>query len=32
VAPMSPEQLGAFIKTEIAKWAKLTKEAGVQPE
>jgi tripartite-type tricarboxylate transporter receptor subunit TctC len=32
VAPMSPDQLGAFIKTEIAKWAKLTKEAGIQPE
>jgi tripartite-type tricarboxylate transporter receptor subunit TctC len=32
VAPMNPEQLGAFIKTEIAKWAKLTREAGIQPE
>jgi len=32
VAPMNPDQLGAFIKTEIAKWAKLTKEAGIQPE
>src|SRR5476649_932713 len=32
VAPMNPDQLGAFIKTEIAKWAKLTKEAAIQPE
>jgi tripartite-type tricarboxylate transporter receptor subunit TctC len=32
VAPMNPEQLGAFIKAEIAKWAKLAKEAGIQPE
>jgi tripartite-type tricarboxylate transporter receptor subunit TctC len=32
VAPMNPEQLGAFIRSEIAKWAKLTKEAGIQPE
>ena len=32
VAPMDPEQLGAFIRSEIAKWAKLAKEAGIQPE
>jgi tripartite-type tricarboxylate transporter receptor subunit TctC len=32
VAPMNPEQLGAFIRSEIAKWARLTKEAGIQPE
>ena len=32
VAPMNSEQLGAFIKSEIVKWAKLTKEAGIQPE
>jgi tripartite-type tricarboxylate transporter receptor subunit TctC len=32
VAPMNPEQLGAFIRSEIAKWAKLTKEAGIEPQ
>jgi tripartite-type tricarboxylate transporter receptor subunit TctC len=32
VAPMNPEQLGAFIRSEIAKWAKMAKEAGIQPE
>jgi tripartite-type tricarboxylate transporter receptor subunit TctC len=32
VAPMNPEQLGGFIRSEIAKWAKMTKEAGIQPE
>ena len=32
VAPMNPVQLGAFIKSEIAKWAALVKQAGIQPE
>ena len=32
VAPMNPAQLGAFIKSEIAKWAILVKQAGIQPE
>lgn len=32
VAPMSPEQLGGFIKSEIAKFARLAKQAGIQPE
>lgn len=32
VAPMTPEQLGAFIRSEIAKWARLTKEAGIEPQ
>jgi tripartite-type tricarboxylate transporter receptor subunit TctC len=32
VAPMNPAQLGAFIKSEIAKWAGLVKQAGIQPE
>jgi len=32
VAPMNPEQLGGFIKSEIAKFARLAKEAGIQPE
>ncbi len=32
VAPMNPSQLAAFIKSEIAKWALLVKQAGIQPE
>jgi tripartite-type tricarboxylate transporter receptor subunit TctC len=32
VAPMDPAQLEAFIKSEIAKWAKMAKEAGIQPQ
>ncbi len=28
----SPEAFGAFIKAEIAKWAKVVKAAGIQPE
>ncbi len=32
VAPMNPQQLGGFIKSEIAKWATLVKQAGIQPE
>jgi tripartite-type tricarboxylate transporter receptor subunit TctC len=32
VAPMNPEQLGGFIKSEITKFARLAKEAGIQPE
>ena len=32
VAPMNPEQLGAFIRSEIAKWARLTREAGIEPQ
>jgi tripartite-type tricarboxylate transporter receptor subunit TctC len=32
VAPLNPEQLGGFIKSEITKFAKLAKDAGIQPE
>jgi tripartite-type tricarboxylate transporter receptor subunit TctC len=32
VAPMNPEQLAGFIKSEIPKFARLAKEAGIQPE
>ena len=32
VAPLNPEQLGGFIKAEISKFARLAKEAGIQPE
>jgi tripartite-type tricarboxylate transporter receptor subunit TctC len=29
---MNPEQLAAFIKSEIIKFGRLAKEAGIQPE
>ena len=32
VAVMNPGQLDGFIRSEIAKWAKLAREAGIQPE
>lgn len=32
VAPMNPSELGGFIRSEIDKWARLTKEAGMKPE
>lgn len=32
VAPMNPQQLGDFIKSEIAKWGRMAKEAGIQPQ
>lgn len=32
VAPMNPQQLGAFIRSEIGKWAKMVKEAGIEPQ
>jgi tripartite-type tricarboxylate transporter receptor subunit TctC len=32
VAPLNPEQLAGFIKSEITKFARLAKEAGIQPE
>jgi len=31
-APMSPAELGRFIQSEIAHWAKLTRMAGIEPE
>jgi len=30
--PMTPAELQRFIVAEIAKWTKLTKEAGIEPE
>lgn len=30
--PMSPEQLKAFIGTEITKWQRMVKDANIQPE
>ncbi len=32
VQSSSPEQLAAFQKLEIAKWATMVKDAGIQPE
>jgi tripartite-type tricarboxylate transporter receptor subunit TctC len=32
VAPMAPAELGRFIQSEVAHWAKLTKLANIQPE
>ncbi len=32
VAPMSPDQFADYIKSEIAKWSREAKEAGIQPE
>ena len=32
VAPLAPAELGRFQKSELAKWAKLAKAAGIVPE
>jgi tripartite-type tricarboxylate transporter receptor subunit TctC len=32
VAPMNPEELRGFIRSETAKFARLAKDAGIQPE
>src|SRR3954462_8413064 len=32
VAPMAPAELGRFIQSEVAHWAKLVKLAGIEPE
>src|SRR5438477_4012367 len=32
VAPMGPAELGKFIQSEVAHWAKLVQLAGIQPE
>ena len=32
VAPMGPAELGRFIQSEVAHWAKLVKLAGIEPE
>jgi tripartite-type tricarboxylate transporter receptor subunit TctC len=29
---MSPDEFGRFIKTEIVKWTKVVKEAGIKAE
>jgi tripartite-type tricarboxylate transporter receptor subunit TctC len=28
----SPEEFSAFVRTEIEKWAKVVKAAGIKPE
>jgi len=28
----SPEELGAFVKTELAKWTKVVKDSGAKVE
>ena len=32
VAPMNPRELAAFIQSEIAKWARMVKAAGIEPQ
>ena len=32
VAPMNPRELAGFIQSEIAKWARMTKAAGIEPQ
>ena len=32
VEPMNPEAFAAYIRSETVKWAKLVKEAGIEPE
>jgi tripartite-type tricarboxylate transporter receptor subunit TctC len=32
VVASTPDEFGAFIKAETAKWAKVAKAAGIQPE
>jgi tripartite-type tricarboxylate transporter receptor subunit TctC len=32
VAPLNPAQLEVFIKSEIAKWGRMAKQAGIQPQ
>jgi tripartite-type tricarboxylate transporter receptor subunit TctC len=31
-APGSPQELGALVRTELPKWAKLIRQAGIKPE
>ena len=31
-APGTPEELGAYMKTEMAKWTKVIRAAGIQPQ
>jgi tripartite-type tricarboxylate transporter receptor subunit TctC len=29
---MAPDELGRYLRAEIDKWARLVKQAGIQPE
>jgi len=31
-APTSPEQFGAYLRTEVEKWGKVVKASGATPE
>lgn len=31
-APATPEETGAFLRAELAKWERLVRDAGIQPE
>ena len=30
--PMSPEQFGEFVRSEVENWARAVKASGIQPE
>ncbi len=32
VLTSTPEELGDYVKSEIQKWARLVRDAGIQPE
>jgi tripartite-type tricarboxylate transporter receptor subunit TctC len=32
VQPMTPSELGAFMRSENARWVKVVKDAGIQPQ
>ena len=32
IAPMNPRELAGFIQSEIVKWARMTKAAGIEPQ
>jgi tripartite-type tricarboxylate transporter receptor subunit TctC len=32
VVASTPEQFGALIKTELARWAKVVRDSGIKPE
>ncbi len=32
IEPLGPEEFAAYIRAETAKWAKMVKEAGIEPE
>jgi tripartite-type tricarboxylate transporter receptor subunit TctC len=32
IVASTPEEFGVFIRAELVKWAKLTRDAGIKPE